>query len=136
MTEKARKNSLSDQNKFALRDWMAQQQTAGAIYANVVAMTAAAQEAHSFRITTENMRSLQISSGINLVKQKNKAPEIGDLFARLEALEEKVQRIDDVEAGIEVFSRTLKQVDYGLRKLLEEKGVDMNRYSYFREITG
>ena len=93
MTEKARKNSLSDQQKFALRDWMMQQQTAGAIYANVVAMTAAAQEAHSFRITTENMRSLQISSGINLVKQKNKAPEIGDLFARLEALEEKVHGI-------------------------------------------
>lgn len=31
MTEKNRKNSLSDQNKFALRDWMLQQQTAGGI---------------------------------------------------------------------------------------------------------
>lgn len=93
MTEKNRKNSLSDQNKFALRDWMAQQQTAGAIYANVVALAVAAQQAHAFKITAENMRSLQISSGINLVKQKNKAPEIGDLFARLEALEEKVHGI-------------------------------------------
>ena len=92
MTEK-KKNSLTDAQKFALRDWMAQQQAAGAIYDNVVAMTIAAQEAHSFRITTENMRSLQVSTGINLVNQKNRAPEIGDLFARLEALEEKVHGI-------------------------------------------
>lgn len=93
MTEKTRKNSLSDQQKFALRDWMVQQKTVGAIYDNVPALATAAQQAHSFWITTENMRSLQISSGINLVKQKNKAPEIGDLFARLEALEEKVHGI-------------------------------------------
>ena len=36
------------------------------------------------------MRSLQISSGINLVKQKSKAPEIGDLFAKIESLDSTV----------------------------------------------
>lgn len=91
MTEKNRKNSLSDQNKFALRDWMVKQQTAGAVYASVAALAAAAQQAHAFKITAENMRSLQISAGINLVKQKNKVPEIGDLFERVEMLDAAVR---------------------------------------------
>lgn len=93
MTEKARKNSLSDQQKFILRDWMVHQKKDDVVYASAAALTVAAQEWHRFKITVENMRSLQISSGINLVKQKNKAQEIGDLFARLEALEEKVHGI-------------------------------------------
>lgn len=91
MTDKPKKNSLTDAQKFALRDWLLGQEMNGTTYASMTDLTKAAQAAHDFPITACNMYNLQSSANVFLIQQKpKKASEFADLEARIKRLEHTV----------------------------------------------
>lgn len=94
MTEK-KKNSLTDAQKFALRDWLIEQEKNGITYANMTELTKAAQAAHDFPITACNMYNLQSSANVFLIQQKQK--KVSE-FADLEEIKAKLNTLDMVQA--------------------------------------
>lgn len=85
MTDKPKKNSLTDAQKFALRDWLLGQEMNGATYASMTELTKAAQDAHDFPITACNMYNLQSSANVFLIQQKPKrTPTLADLAGQVD----------------------------------------------------
>ena len=92
MTEK-KTNRLTDTQKFQLRDWVLDRQKEGAIYDDLQAFLDAAKGIFTFPLTVENMRSIQESSGINLLKRKRKElVDYAELVEKVRALEERFNK--------------------------------------------
>ena len=119
MTERKR-NSLTDPHKFALRDWMIKQQQAGTVYESLITLTAAAQGEHGFLITLENMRGIQESTGIYLLKRKRKvtiaykdlAEKVRDFDARISSIELTLQAFLDLTAKDFTLRKTDNQPQF------------------------
>lgn len=95
MTDKPKKNSLTDAQKFALRDWLLGQEMNGTTYASMTELTKAAQASHDFQITACNMSNLQSSANVFLIQHKQKkVAASAELSEVVTALSSEVRLID------------------------------------------